>query len=411
MKFILVMKPFKQAIHFKFYFLILVITLLLPELILAQSTVLKQLSNQSLQVKSDVVTSMRKIFSSNLNDTIFFTPQNFCSYGKVAKVYRYIITQNKIDSLQFKLNKKIKKHFKYSSKSICATKDLFFILNDENIVVFKYNSLKLELLKVIPNEKSFNKAKLLDPTTLFLYVNYDYHPMDEPDKHTWGKLNLQTLTIESTKKMPDDNVMFSYFVHDWFSIYKGEIAYANTSKYKITFFDKNFNKTDSIISNALDSNQQLISKFKFKNDYSKDAVELLMKEDRAKLKRIEKITLLDSTNLLVILKLPKIQDCQFDIWKKTQNTWKLTHSEIVKSSYEKGKPYTNANTPRFGLFGNTNGVSYHSNGVFSVIYFPFMNAIETPSYDMERDFNGALNELVKTNRLYFGIKQYAVKMD
>ncbi len=411
MKYIHEMKQFKRAIRFNNYFLILVIALLLPELDLAQANLLKQLSNHSLPVKSDAVMSMRKILSSNLGDTIFFTPQNFCNTSKIAKVYRYNLNQNKIDSLQFKIDKKIKKYFKFSNKSIRATKDYFFILNDENIVVFKYNKLKLEFLKAIPNEKSFNKANQLDQNTLFLYVNYDYHPMDEPDKHTWGKLNLQTLTIESTKKMPDENVLFSYFVNDWFSICDGSIAYANTSKYKITFFDKDFNKTDSITSNSLDSNQQLINKFKFKNDYSKDFVESLMKEDMVKLKRIEKITFLNNTSLLVILKLPKTQDCQFDIWKKNKNIWQLTYSEIIKTNYEKDKAYTKEDMPRFGLYGNANGVSYLSKGIFSVIYFPFMNAIETPSYDMERDFNGALNELVKSNQLYFGIKQYAVKMD
>jgi hypothetical protein len=385
--------------------------LLLPELFLAQSNELKQLSNQSLPVKSDVVTSMRKILSSNLGDIIFFTPENFCNSDKVAKVYKYSLSQNKVDSLQFKLDKKIKKYFKFSNKSICATKDYFFILNDENIVVFKYNKLKLEFLKVIVNEKSFNKAKILDATTLFLYVNYNYHPMDEPDKHTWGKLNLQTLTIESVKKMPDDNVMFAYFVNDWFSIYNGLIAYANTSNYKITLFDKNFNKTDSIVSNVLDSNKRIISKFKFQDNHSKDDIAVLMKEDANTLKRILKITLLDSTHVLAILQLPKTQNYQLDTWKKTNGTWTLFASETVNSSYQKDKAYTKDNTPRFGLFGNTNGVSYLSKGIFSIIYFPYMNAIETPSYDMERDFNGALNELVKTNQLFFGIKQYAIKMD
>ncbi len=377
----------------------------------SQTTLLSELSNTQLTLRSTALTSMQRIFSTAISDTILFVPQNFTNVDKVCTVFRYIVSQNKSDSLQFKLDKNLKKIFKYSCLNIYATNTYFFVFTDQNIVVFKYVKNILEFVKVIPNEKSFARAKALDDKNLLLYVNYNFHPMDEEDKHVWGKLNLQTLTIESVKKMPDDNARFTHFVNDWISTYKGYIAYANTANYKVTFYDKNFNKTDSIVSNVLDSNKFIISKFKFENNYSKEDITVLMKEDANTLKRIQKITLLDSTHVLVILKLPKTQNCQLDTWKKTNGIWTLYATETVDSFYQKGKAYTKENTPRFGLFGNANGVSYLSKGIFSIVYFPYMKPIETLNYEMDRDYNGALNELVKTNQLYFGIRQYAVKMD
>jgi hypothetical protein len=380
-------------------------------LVKSQTILLNELSNMQLPQRSVALTSMQRMFSTAIGDTILFVPQNFTDAEKNCTVFRYIVSQNKSDSLQFRLDKNLKKIFKYSCHSIYSTSTYFFVFTSEAIAVFKYVKNTLEFVKAIPNEKSFARAKALDDSNLLLYVNYNFHPFDEEDKHVWGKLNLQTLTIESVKKMPDDNVMFAYFVNDWISTYKGLIAYANTSDYKITLYDKNFNKTDSIVSNVLDSNKLIISKFKFQNNYSKDDITVLMKEDANSLKRIQKITLLDSTHVLVILKLPKTQNCQLDTWKKTNGVWKVYATETIDSFYQKGKAYTKDNTPRFGLFGNANGVSYLSKGVFSIIYFPYLKAIETPNYETERDYNGAINELVKTNQLFFGVKQYVVKMD
>ena len=391
----------------KFYYVVAI--LLLPHFFYSQDKLIEEISNVKTIIKSDASASMDKIISCSYDDEIYFTTQS--NYRSLNYRCIYILNNNKssLDSITIFRNNKTKDFFEERFFSFAIVKNKIVLLTDPHIVTLTFKKNKIEEISSIKNEKFFNTVKLLDDNYLFLYINYNFHPFDSPDKHVWAKLNLKSNKIEDLKKMNEENSIFSHFVNNWVSVYKNEIAYSMTSKYKIYLFNKNFELYDSIISNKLDSNQIFLNSLKLKNNYSKDDINEIMKKDAEFLKRIQKIFLLDSTHLLVMLKLPKTSNCEFDLWVKKNGSWSINKTSIINNSYVANQFYDEKNTLFDAFFGNVNGIVYKGNFEFSTIYFPYLENIKTNSFNINTDYNEKINNLVKKNELYYGIKNYRIE--
>ncbi len=386
----------------------MVAVLLLPLISQSQQSMIKEILNKDTQIKSDESSSMNRIISANYGENIFFMSQTKYNSLKHRYIYKFNIKTGDSDSLKISYSKETKSFINERFFSIEVTDNKIIILTDENINILQYSNNKINSITSIKNKYFFSYIKKLNNNEFFLYVNYNFHPLDAPDRHVWAKLNLTTNNITDVKKMSEDNAIYSHFVNNWVSIYNGLIAYSNTTEYKITFYNSNFTKMDSLISDKLDSNKIYLNEVDSNNDYSKEGITNMMKKDEQSLKRIQKIFLLDSAHIMVMVKIPKTPKCEFDLWSKTNNNWSLNNTELISNFYESNKKYEQNNQLAEGFFGNVNGVLYNKNNEYNIIYFPFMENIITESFDYNIDYNDKINSLVKKQKLTYGIKKYKI---
>lgn len=371
----------------------------------AQNLHLEYLSNIKTPIKSER-SFMNSIVIAKHNNIIYFTDKNPTNLEKRITIYSYDYEKNKYDSLLISKEKHTKDLFGDRRLSICVTDKDLIILTDNDIFVFKIKNKILKFSKKIKNPKFFNDIYYLENNEFLLYVNYDFHPMDAKNKHVWGKLNIEEGKIIVEKKMPDDNVMFSYFVNKWISTYKGLIAYSMTSSYNIKFFDSKFNPIDSLVSNKLDSNGTYIFNLEKINRNSKEGIYEIKKLEDSVLTRIQKIFLLDSTHILVLLKLPKYKNYVLDSWEKSGAIWLQKNTATVPAFYKEGEAYSKKTPPVFSLFGNVNGLIYLEKRKFISVYYPFRDYIETESFNRKIDFDNPTNEIVKKGDIFYGIQEF-----
>lgn len=404
------MKLQQQDILSKHSFLMAAI-ILLPLFFHCQTSLITEAYNLESIISNDGSGATNKIASTFYEEKLYFIPQSQFGDNKSGRhIYYYDIKTKKTDSLLLENSKKTKSVINQRFFSIEVTKDKIIVLTDPLILIFSYSKNKVEFKESIKNSKFFNKIKRISDDECFLYVNYNFHPMDAPDKHVWAKLNLNSKSIEQIKKMDDSNSSFTHFMNDWMSIYHGLISYANTTEYKIRFYDLNFNVIDSIFTHELDSTNIKFSRLAVNSLNSKEAISDLMKTDEVLFKRIQKIFLLDSSTIMVMLKLPKTRNCQFDLWSKVNGKWKLITSQVFDNFYKEGNSYSKVNPNPEGFFGNTNGINYIDNGVFLIVYFPYFENIGTPSFNRKRDYDERINEIARKGNLHYGIRKYEVKI-
>lgn len=349
---------------------------------------------------------MNPIVITKNNNTIFFTDKNPTTSEKKITIYSFDLAKTKFDSILIYKDKETKELFGDRRLSICIKDNNLIILTDGDIFIFKIKNKSLKLSKRIKNPKFFNDIINLGKDDLLLYVNYDFHPMDSKDKHLWGKLNIEEGKITVEKRMPDDNVMFTYFVNKWISTYNGLIAYSKTSTYNIKLFDSNFNAIDSIVSDKLDSNILHIEKLEKINRNSKEGIYEVKKLEDSVLIRIQKVFLLDSSHVLVLLKRPKNKSYIMDLWEKKSNSWIQTNSSSISGFYNDGETYSKENPPVFNLFGNVNGLLYLEHNKFISIYFPYREYLKSNSFNRKIDFDDPTNEIIKSGDTYYGIQEF-----
>ena len=208
--------------------------------------------------------------------------------------------------------------------------------------------------------------------------------------------------------MDDNNVVFSPMLNSWISVYKGMIAYAQTTDYTIRFYDENFNLFDSIKSNSLDKNKDYLELIPDGKSYSLDEINRTQEADDSLLTRIQKVFLLDSTHLLLTLKQPKTHHLLYDIWEKKNLTWTKIKSEDLPGHYEDKSKYTKENNSITGFYGGLTGLSYAGNNEFYFIYFPFIENPISSSFDYQKDYYDIVNEMTRQNKLYYGIKKLKI---
>ncbi len=390
--------------------LVLILLLITTGLFSQQSQII-ELSNKNLNIKSNETSSVNAIVSTfNSGITYFITKYNY-NHSNYRQIYRYNEVSGLVDSIQIDNSKHTKNLIHDNVFSIAVADSTIILLTDKFIYLFEVLGNKITNTSTLTNKYSFNQIRKLSNNEYFLYVNYNFHPADSPHRHLWGKLLLKERMITDLKRMDESNAIFSHFIHQWFSIYNGLIAYSLTTDYKIYFYDTNFSKIDSICSNRLDSNQIYLNEIRSQNNYTKEGINAMLQKDEVLLKRIQKIFLLDSTHLLVMVKLPSSPKCLFDIWLKAHDKWELSSSTLVSNFYEVNQTYTNNNELAEGFFGNVNGIGYNGNNEFTIVYFPFIDNIETKSFDLDKDYNSKINKMIKENNLSYGVRKYKIKTD
>jgi hypothetical protein len=390
----------------------MVVCLGLPFLVFPQSIILKETQNEVLPIKASAGTMYKKLIACINEGLIYFMPESTDKPDRKGR-YFYLtnISKKTSDSIILKHDKKTKSFLNQRILSLQVVQEKLIVVTDPQILIYTKNGKQFSFLKALKNIHFFSKILPLNQQTSLLYVNYNFHPLDSPHRHVWAKFNLTTLEIEQSTLMPENDALFTHFTNNWITTYKGIVAHARSSEYKIYFYDTNFQKTDSICSNRLDSTVTTIKSLKLEqyNTYSKEAITMMMKKDETSLDRIQRIFLLDSTHVLTVMKLKNRRKSQYDVWVKSNTKWELTKSEVSSNFYDVGKPYTLDNQPLNGFYENVNALLYDGKSNFQIIYFPYMKAIETSAYDEEKDYEAYQNEMVRKGELYFGLKHYTVE--
>lgn len=388
------------------YFNSVVAFLLLPLFFLSQNSFVKEISNSNTDIKVDP--SATKTLSYLFKNTIYFIdPNKYDKKELIINTYdistdkkssSYVIENSKENRAL--LNDRIFSFAVVTNSLIALTDSYIFILNlEKNKATVKYS---------IKNEKAaFNKIKPINEKEFLLYVYYNFHPLDAPVRHVWAKLNLNKKSVEQITKRDDKYAVYTHMVNDWISTYKGLIAHANTTDYHIGFYNEQFDKIDSICSDKLNSNQAFLNLIP-QNITSKGEIAEIIKKDDSLLKRIQKIFLLDSTTLMVMLKVPNTRNAEFDLWQKKENKWQLAKTESINTFYQAKQQYNNLNNKFNPFYGNMYGVVLGESKTFYILYTPFMNDIVTESFDLNKDYNQQINEMVRTKKIYYGIRKVKI---
>lgn len=389
----------------KYYIIVVVFISSYP--ILGQNKIYKELYNFSTKTSPLNSAPDRIVYSLN-NDTLYFTGASYYDKQKI-RIITYNIKSGKIGNILIKKSNDNKQLFKHPIVDLKFIKNKLVILNYLSIYIFiKEGNVDFKLQKIIKNEGSFTKIIPLTQDQLLFYVNYQFHPLDETELHTWAKLYINSDSLGTEKRMDDNNVVFSPMLNSWISVYKGMIAYAQTTDYTIRFYDENFNLFDSIKSNSLDKNKDYLELIPDGKSYSLDEINRTQEADDSLLTRIQKVFLLDSTHLLLTLKQPKTHHLLYDIWEKKNLTWTKIKSEDLPGHYEDKSKYTKENNSITGFYGGLTGLSYAGNNEFYFIYFPFIENPISSSFDYQKDYYDIVNEMTRQNKLYYGIKKLKI---
>lgn len=324
------------------------------------------------------------------------------------KIYAYNINTKRITPIVIQRSKQLKKLFETQIDAIAVSGGKLVLIAFDQIYTFNYDGKSLTLRKVLPNAGNFMSLYALTSNQLLLYVNYQFHPLDEDHPHTWAKLYLDHDSIGKEYYFGAENLRFSSMPNQWISTYKGMIAEANTESYKINFYNSNFQIIDSIHTDMLKSNEQSIKYIPDGTEYSLDEIKRIGAADDSLLTRIEKIFLLDSNRLLVTLKQPNTHYIKYHIWAKIGDAWKLDRAQSLPGHYDNGANYNSGNNYVTGFYGNYSGLTYAGNNQFYFVYYPYIENPVSKSFDYQRDYYDVVNEMTKKKRLYYGIKKLQI---
>lgn len=345
-------------------------------------------------------TSMNEIKSCRFDSVIFFI--NNTSINNQHQVSFFNYKTNKSGSIKINLKKKDNFYQERISSFLKFQNDFIFLTN-KSIYLFKEKNGFLTLQNKIENTHNFSQILPLGEK-IFLYVNYNYHPLDAKHQHAWAILNSENLTFDKFIVKENDNTKFSAFVNNWVDTYKSKLVYTKTLEYKIMFHDTDLNEIDSIVSNELYENIDNIN-FSIENsDFSKEYYTNLKKIDDSLLTRIRKIYFLNDTTVGVLLKIKNSHILRMDIWQKNSNEWIKVKSDSSTIWYEKGVEYSNKKTIYTDFYQNLYGFVYIGNYQFIKSYYPYIQSVDTKSFDENLDYFDKQNQTIKNEEIFIGFK-------
>lgn len=397
----------KQASGHKWTLFIMAVALLLPLCSFTQKSLYEENYNLSTGIRAKNDEPDRTIVCF-FGGSVYTLPSRAAFQGDEIRMTRFDTQSRQAQQIVIRKRPDSKAMFGQYILALAVTEHKLFVLTGKSIFILKKEGATYRPTKAIPNEGSFTRLYPLGPTELLCYVNYNFHPMDEPHKHSWARLSIMNDSLGAEKHMDDDNVLFSYFVNEWFSTYKGLIAYAHTTDYSIRFCNDRLEPFDSIQSNSLQSNREKLALFPKGKQHSVDEMNAIKRLDDSLLARIEKIFLLDSTHLLVTIKQAQSADLRFDLWTKINNTWNLHQTMTREGFYTEGKAYSSENNTLTGFAGNFNGLVYAGGGDFYYYYYPYVKNITTTAFDKQKDYHDVINGLSTKNSLYYGLKKIRI---
>lgn len=388
----------------KFSTLLMEVLMMLPFFLQSQNRVYTEEFNRDTRIQ-EANTFLGRTCAALSNGKVYAI-KGPVGNDKKRMLHVYDLATHQHEEIAFADTRDTKVLFRSRIDALEVIGDHIVILTDPAIVVLKIHKGKAEFVQKTANTKSFNLIKKLGNDKLFLYVNYNFHPMDAPDKHVWACYDLTKNEIMQSKKMPDDNAIFSHYVNSWLSICGDRIAYSKTTEYSVYFYNSAFEKTDSITSDLLSSNRKYLDRFTKPFEFSKDNIMSIQQSDDSVLTRIQKVFYLDPAHVLLTLKLPKLKKLGIHLWEKRSNAWSLIRTDSIPYFYEQGKAYTAEDNSMTGFYGNADALLNDGKGSIYYIYSPYMDKILTGSFDMQTDYTDKINELIKNNHMTYGLKKF-----
>lgn len=357
----------------------------------------------------DLKTTLNNSFITSFTDgkTIYFTN----TYGSKNRcIYRLKDSVN-VEALSFAKWKKLKSFEDERIKSFIVRNDTLILLTDDWIYQFVKKSSKWEYLSSLDNKYNFATIRNLG-SKIFLEVCYCFHRLDSDYRNLWGIYNPVKNSVEKTYEPKIDNNQFASIVNSWISTHNGLIAHANTRKYQIHFYNNDFQLIDSVNFQkkyVSEINKNAIDSFDLN---SKDGISELIKYDDVNYSRIRKIYLLDSTHLVVIIKLKDNEQnghraIRIDILEKQNKDWEIIDSKMSHTFFQNGAVYNDEIISYGGLHQNVSGLIVKDNSIMR-IFSPYYPKVMTDSFDRKKDIEHYISDISK---LVYGIETYHFSFD
>jgi len=347
---------------------------------------------------------------SDHEDSIFFMTPSVNRKG-TRPIFS---TKNDLDSLFFIVPESSTSFHKERILSFTVLNDFFILIGSQKIYIFNApeKSGEIVLRHEIPNKYGLTESYKLDDKTVFLRVFYDYHPLDESDKHVWAKLNPRSGKIWSIKKMSDQDIAFSYFVNNLVDVHQGQILRSESTQYLLRIYDKNFNVIDSIYSKELDSINNVDRSFiKSTNFFSKAKISKLKKYDDSLLTRIRKSFFLNDSTIMVLLKPKQKEKLRVDVWRRSGEFWNLHLQDSSSIWYEEGESYDDENLIYSDFYQNVCDLVYLGGYSFIRFYFPFIQTLNVENYNENRDYLKKQRNTIQNGKAPLGIKLLKIYVD
>lgn len=393
--------------NFKTIYLMVTLFLVSPLFFFSQNSLFSIEYGQKLDVKPPS-NFQDKIISCAFEKKIFYLSANNYSSSKTRIINCYNTVNKELSNYILKPEKNTKALASEPVYSLHFNSSNSIILTDAFFYFFSISKNKeLVFIKKIKNDKFYNQLIPLQDRVILAYINYNFHPFDSPDKHVWAKIDMVKLEIGATKKMDEENALFSHYTNSWISSFKGKIIYANTLNYTIKFFDQNFNIIDSIVTDKLSANLKYKNLFDDNTNNSKDEIIEVLQKDDSCFTRIQKVFFLNESSILVMLKLPKTKAFEYDLWRKKDATWVLDYTAKEFGFFQENQEYNLKNQPVNTLLGNMSGLQLIE-GEFFAIEYPYYSPIVTKSFNRESDYDAIINESILQNKAYYGVKKVKI---
>lgn len=297
---------------------------------------------------------------SNVKDSLLFFTEEDKEKGK-----RYLIELdvNTFSTTRYDvlINRDSRDYYRDRIRSLVYVKDFLVAIGSQYLYKLESKGNKFKVIEQIENNYTYRKGMFLNDKVI-LSVMYDFHPLDQSDKHVVAVLNPYSFEIEKIVKRPDFDVKFSYAINDWFSEGAKSFVFAHSTEYKLDFFNEKLIKIDSIRSNdILVPNSVKDSVFDSFKGYSRQGIQKFLQFDRSHLTRITKVFNLTDTSILVLLKLPN-DSLRLDYWVKNEGKWRKQRETIEKMWFKEGGTYKLDQVLLGELYGNMSNVVYMGDG-------------------------------------------------
>ncbi|MDG1331259.1 MAG: hypothetical protein P8P74_02940 [Crocinitomicaceae bacterium] len=313
-------------------------------------------------------------------------------------------------AITLKKNRKNKSIFEERISSIALSNNQLLMLGNASIFVLELcdDNSSIRLVKQINNKDNFTFSRRLGEN-IFLSVFYDFHPLDAESKHVWAVFDLKSLEITRKKVMPDNDVIFSYFVNQLHSTYNDKIAHALSTNYKIFIYDSLFNKIDSIVSDEFKFDRQLLVENNLTRFNSKEQISRLKKFDDSLFTRMRKVYYCDDSTVYALIKVKSSNRLRMDKWGKTNNSWERTGSGDFTVWYEEGKAYNKDDiSTASDFYQNVFDLNHVQGDTFELWYYPFIPTVNTESFNVNKDYYAPQNDCIVNKESYIGIKQISI---
>lgn len=330
------------------------------------------------------------------NGSLYFL--NLYSKGKNRYLYRY--RQNeKIDSLCFDTSKRLRKLFNERIDDLVVKDDTVVVVTNDHIYQLINNKNYLKFRSVINNVQSFKGAECIGDNVL-LHVCYPFHPAEKRLHNLWARYSMKTGTIEQDFVPSIDNSRFGNLVNSWVTSYKGLVAQASTWEYKVHFYNDRFQLVDSMI-----FEDEIVKKIPkkaidtFLLD-SKEGVGKFRTFESQNFSRIRKVYLLDSTHLLVLIKMKEADGLEnkvlVELIEKKNGTWKKIHSSMEDLWYVDGQAYNDSTVVYAGMYQNFFPINV-SDGRVMRLFCPYVPKVVTSSFNRKKD----IGDYITNSKEYF----------